>query len=292
MLGTRQRLMGALTSLVDGAGMPVDTGRMFADATAEAGRGLAPLAAAAAGGGLGARIGAKGAYGLLIGRRPDQEQLAKWQKPTGVEGEGDSASSGERPGGSLRRNGPRDRYRDDEGQVVDRNTGEVLHDQNTDRPLLSTRAHNRLVRFRGYRILNRGGRTAYGATAGLPVSVRRARQGGSRYTQDARQQVRVWRNTVREDGRVWGDAGRSAAQWVREHGDDRGGTGPFHSRRLPTGGPTARPGSSGPSGSAPKATPSAARRRLTDAPSEVRRKLRDAFNRGRDDSSSDGGDGS
>ncbi|MFG2463293.1 hypothetical protein ACGFWE_40440 [Streptomyces sp. NPDC048523] len=292
MLGTRQRLMGALTSLVDGAGMPVDTGRMFADATAEAGRGLAPLAAAAAGGGLGARIGAKGAYGLLIGRRPDQEQLAKWQKPTGVEGEGDSASSGEGPGGSLRRNGPRDRYRDDEGQVVDRNTGEVLHDQNTDRPLLSTRAHNRLVRFRGYRILHRGGRTAYGATAGLPVSVRRARQGGSRYTQDARQQVRVWRNTVREDGRVWGEAGRTAAQWNREHGDDRGGMGPFHSRRLPTGDPTARPGSSGPSGSAPTATPSASRRRLTDAPSEVRRKLRDAFNRGRDDSSSEGGDGS
>ncbi|MFG2681201.1 hypothetical protein [Streptomyces sp. NPDC048392] len=292
MLGTRQRLMGALTSLVDGAGMPVDTGRMFADATAEAGRGLAPLTAGAAVGGLGARLGAKGAGWLLIGKRPDKEQLAKWQKPTGVEGEGDTTSSGDGDGqgGRLRRGGPRDRYRDDEGQVVDRDTGEVLHDQNTDRSLLSTRAHNRLVRFRGYRILNRGGRTAYGATAGLPANVRRARQGGSRYAQDARQQVQVWGNTVREDRRAWGDAGRSTAQWVREHGDDRGGTGPFHSRRLPTGGPTARPGSSGSRGSAP--TPSASRRRLTDAPSELRRRMRDAFNRGHDDGSGDGGDGS
>ncbi|MFD0507821.1 hypothetical protein ACFQ0G_43785 [Streptomyces chiangmaiensis] len=41
MLGTRHRLMGALSSLVDSAGMPMDTGRILADATAEAGRGLA-----------------------------------------------------------------------------------------------------------------------------------------------------------------------------------------------------------------------------------------------------------
>ncbi len=69
MLGTRQRLMGALASLVDGAGMPVDTGGILADATAEAGRGLAPLTAAAAVGGLGVRLGGKGAHWLLIGRR-------------------------------------------------------------------------------------------------------------------------------------------------------------------------------------------------------------------------------
>ncbi|MDH6604407.1 hypothetical protein M2164_000040 [Streptomyces sp. SAI-208] len=288
MLGTRQRLMGALTSLVDGAGLPVDTGRMFADATAEAGRGLAPLAAATAGAGLGARVGAKGAYGLLIGKRPDPEQLAKWQKATGVdgEGEGDTISSG---GGRLRPGGPRDRYRDDEGQVVDRDTGEVLHDQNADRPLLSTRTHNRLVRFRGYRIANRAGRTAYGATAGLPENVRRARQGGSRYTQDARQQVKVWRNTVREDLRAWGEAGGSAARWIREHGDDRGGTGPFRGRRLPTSSPTARPGGSDPPASTPTPRP---RRGLTDASSALRRRMRDAFNRGWDEGSGDGGDGS
>ncbi|MEU6511013.1 hypothetical protein [Streptomyces sp. NPDC046942] len=237
MLGTRQRLMGALTSLFDGAGMPVDTGRMLADATAEAGRGLAPLTAAAAVGGLGARLGAKGAYWLLIGRRPDKDQLAKWRKPTadgdpntggGSDG-GDGGSGGDRP---RRPGGPPDRYRNDEGQIVDPTTGQVLHDQNTDRTLLSTRAHNRLVRFRGYRILNRGGRIAYGTTVALPANAQRARAAGSRYSHDARQQVRVWGNTVRQDTRAWADRGRDLARAVRE-GDDAGGMGPFVSRRLP-----------------------------------------------------------
>lgn len=234
MLGTRQRLMGALTSLLDGAGMPADTGGILGDATAEARRGLAPLTAAAAVGGLGARFGAKGAHWLLIGRRPDREQLAKWRKPTA---DGDPGAGGPLDGGDggpggirpRRPSGPPDRYRDEQGQVVDRNTGQVLHDQNSDRTLLSTRAHNRLVRLRGYRILNRGGRTAYGATVGLPATVRRARVGGSRYSQDARQQVRVWGNTVREDAHAWADVGRQAAR-----------SGPFRSRRLPAG-PTAVP---------------------------------------------------
>ncbi|WP_435279765.1 hypothetical protein [Streptomyces sp. 1222.5] len=241
MLGTRQRLMGALTSFFDGAGMPVDTGGILADATAEAGRGLAPLAAAAAVGGLGTRLGAKGAHWLLIGRRPDKDQLAKWRKPTadGDPGAGAGGPSGGGDGGSgggagpRRPSGPPDRYRNEQGQVVDRNTGQVLHDQNSDRTLLSTRAHNRLVRFRGYRILNRGGRAAYGATVGLPANVRRARSGGSRYSQDARQQVRVWGNTVREDGRAWADTGRQVARVLRENSDS-GGPGPFASRRLPT----------------------------------------------------------
>ncbi|MGW7824640.1 hypothetical protein ACWGLF_42765 [Streptomyces puniciscabiei] len=238
MLGTRQRLMGALTSLFDGAGMPVDTGGLLADATAEAGRGLAPLTAAAAVGGLGTRLGAKGAWWLLVGRRPDRDQLAKWRKPTAGGDPQDGGPSGGGPGGPGGGNGPRrpggppDRYRNDQGQIIDRNTGQVLHDQNADRTLLSTRAHNRLVRFRGYRILHRGGRVAYGATVGLPATVRRGRSGGSRYAQDARQQVRVWGNTVREDGRAWGDTGRRVARVVRE-ADDAGGMGPFASRRLP-----------------------------------------------------------
>jgi hypothetical protein len=219
LLGTRYRLLSALTSLVDGAGMPVDTGGMLADATAEAGRGLAPLTAAAAVGGLGARLGLKGSHWLLIGRRPDREQLAKWRKATadGDPGEGGTWGSGPGSpggpgGGPGRPGGPPDRYRNDQGQVVNRNTGQVLHDQNSDRTLLSTRAHNRLVRFRGYRILNRGGRVAYGGTVGLPANVRRARAGGSRYTQDARQQLRVWGNTGREDARVWVDTGRTVAR--------------------------------------------------------------------------------
>ncbi|MFD3620951.1 hypothetical protein ACFWWT_38125 [Streptomyces sp. NPDC058676] len=238
LLGTRQRLMGALTSLVDGSGMPVDTGRLLSDATAEAGRGLAPLTAAAAVGGLGARLGTKGAGWLLIGRRPDNEQLAKWQKPTA---EGDSAvggppgngSGGSGSGGPRRPGGPPDRYRNADGQVVDRDSGQVLHDQNTDRTLLSTRAHNRLVRFRGYRILDRGGRAAYGTTVGLPANVRRARSGGSRYSQDARQQVRVWGNTIREDGRAWAETGREMSRAIRQHSDDSSQTGAFSGRRLP-----------------------------------------------------------
>ena len=267
MLGTRQRLMGALTSFFDGAGMPVDTGGILADATAEAGRGLAPLTAAAAVGGLGARLGAKGAHWLLIGRRPDKEQLAKWRKPTadggpGAGGPSDGGGDGGSGGttGPRRPSGPPDRYRNEQGQVVDRNSGQVLHDQNADRTLLSTRAHNRLVRFRGYRILHRGGRAAYGATVGLPANVRRARTGGSRYSEDARQQVRVWGHTVREDGRAWADTGRHVSRVVRDHTDDRGGTGPFGSRRLPTRpspapAPVSRPAGSGSPGRARPASP-------------------------------------
>ncbi|MGW0095936.1 hypothetical protein ACWDWS_44370 [Streptomyces sp. NPDC003328] len=249
MLGTRHRLMGALTSLVDGAGMPMDTGRILADATAEAGRGLAPLTAAAVLGGLGARLGGKGAHWLLIGRRPDHEQLAKWRKPTadsdsGIGGPSDGGDNGEGGGsagmGPRRPSGPPDRYRNDEGQIIDRTTGQVLHDQNSDRTLLSTRAHNRLVRFRGYRILNRGGRAAYGSTVGLPANVRHARSAGSRYSQDARQQVRVWGNTLREDGRAWTQTGRHAAQVLRNRVAETAQPGPFASRRLPTAAAPAR----------------------------------------------------
>ncbi|MFI6340716.1 hypothetical protein [Streptomyces sp. NPDC050535] len=227
LLGTRHRLMGALASFTDGAGMPVDTGGLLADATAEAGRGLAPLTAAAAMGGLGARLGAKGTGWLLIGKRPDAEQLAKWRKATaGGDGNPDHGPAGGGPlgGGGVgprRPGGPPDRYRNEDGQVLDGTSGGVLHDQNTDRTLLSTRAHNRLVRFRGYRILNRSGRAAYGSTIGLPANVRRAGSEGSRMKQDARQQRKVWGNTVREDVRAWGDTGRHVSQ-VRA------------SRRLPT----------------------------------------------------------
>ncbi|MWA07675.1 hypothetical protein E5671_00210 [Streptomyces sp. BA2] len=203
-LGTRQRIMRSLAAMADGTGMPVDTGRLLSDAGAEASRGLAPFALAATGAGLGAR----GAWGLLVGKRPGDKALERMRKPTA---EGDAPGSGPHadgadggpagPGGSRgpRRDGPPDRYRNRDGQIVDRKTGEVLHDQNSDRTLLSTRAHNRAVRLRGYRILHRGGRIAYGATLGLPTTTRRARQGASEHTQDAKKQVAVWRNTVRSD---------------------------------------------------------------------------------------------
>ncbi|MGW3498292.1 hypothetical protein [Streptomyces sp. NPDC001020] len=264
VLGTRQRLMGALTSLFDGAGMPVDTGGILADATAEAGRGLAPVTAAGAVAGFGARYGVKGAHWLLIGRRPDREQLAKWRKPTadgdpGAGGMPDGGGGGSGGAGPRRRSGPPDPYRNELGQVVDRNTGQVLHDQNSGRTLLSTRAHNRLVRFRGYRILNRGGRAAYGATVGLPATVRRAWSGGSRYSQDARQQVRVWGNTVREDGRAWADTGRHVARVLRENSDS-GGPSPFANRRLPTAAtPAPSPRPATPARPAPSGRPSGGR---------------------------------
>ncbi|MFF4557773.1 hypothetical protein [Streptomyces sp. NPDC001422] len=242
-LGTRQRLMSAVSSLVDGTGMPVNPGRILSDATAEAGRGLAPLTAAAAVGALGARVGAQGAYALLVGRRPDREQLAKWQKPTAdsdSEAGGPHGPSAGGPGGRFggmgprRPSGPSDRYRTTDGQVIDRTSGDVLHDQNIDRTLLSTRAHNRLVRFRGYRSLNRSGRAAYGSTVGLLASVRRAGSEGSQLRQDARQQRQVWGNTVREDVRAWGNTGRHVSQVLRTRTDDSGGPGPFASSRLPT----------------------------------------------------------
>ncbi|MFD6297610.1 hypothetical protein ACFWFU_22630 [Streptomyces sp. NPDC060235] len=242
-LGTRQRLMSAVSSLVDGTGMPVNPGRILSDAAAEAGRGLAPLTAAAAVGALGARVGAQGAYALLVGRRPDREQLAKWQKPTAdgdSEGGGPDGPSAGGPGGRFggmgprRPSGPSDRYRTADGQVVDRTSGDVLHDQNTDRTLLSTRAHNRLVRFRGYRILNRGGRAAYGSTVGLPANVRRAGGARSQHAHDVRQQRQVWWNTLREDGRAWGAAGLRVQQTMRERSDDRGAQAPLAGRRLPS----------------------------------------------------------
>ncbi|MER6442801.1 hypothetical protein ABT275_41850 [Streptomyces sp. NPDC001185] len=238
LLGTRHRLMGALSSLMDGTGMPVDPGRILNDATAETTRGLAPLAAAAAVGGLGARAGAKGAYGLLVGRRPDREQLARWQKPTAdgdVDG-GGAGSGGFRSGdgGPRRPSGPADRYRTADGKVVDRTSRDVLHDQGGDRTLLSARVHNRLVRFRGYRIFHRGGRAAYGATVGLPANLRRANGARARYAHDARQQVRVWGNTLREDGLAWSAVGHRVRQTMREDIGDRGAPAPFtRGRRLP-----------------------------------------------------------
>ncbi|MET9735859.1 hypothetical protein ABZZ79_36125 [Streptomyces sp. NPDC006458] len=101
ILGTRQRLTGALSSMADGTGMPVDTGRLLSDATAEAGRGLAPLTAGAAIAGLGARLTARGGHWLLIGRRPDREQFARWQRPT-AEGDDNPAI----PGGPAGPGGP------------------------------------------------------------------------------------------------------------------------------------------------------------------------------------------
>ncbi|MFD9791341.1 hypothetical protein ACFWXK_10360 [Streptomyces sp. NPDC059070] len=321
-LGTRHRLMSSLAAVTDGAGMPVDSGRLLADAGAEAARGLAPLSVAA----TGMRLATRGAFGLLVGRRPDDKTLERWRKPVA---DGDpNAGPGSEPGtaGAPRRQGPADRYRDTDGTVTNRDSGELLHDQHTDRTLLSTRAHNRLVRWRGYRIVHRGGRLAYGSTWGLPESVRRGRQHASQYSQDAHQQLRVWGNTLQEDGRGWGEARRTVAHRLRQDGGDRGGAAPMTQRPLrtpsspgpaatPTGAsaapasPTAPPappaGSASPAPPAAPASrpaapdPAALRRRLIDRlgagdPPEVRRRVQDEM-RSRynnpDDDADTGGEG-
>ncbi|MFH8737589.1 hypothetical protein [Streptomyces sp. NPDC017964] len=236
-LSTSGLLQGVLGGATDGAGMPGDPARLLADADAEASRGLAPIGAAV----LGARLAAGGAWAALVGKNPGAAKLNSLRKPIAeVDGQNstngqNSTPSGQSSTSSGRLNeaagGPRDRYRDEDGQVVDPDTGEVLHDQNSDRTLLSTRAHNRLVRLRGYRIAHQGGRL-YGATAGLPVTARTVRAGASRATGDTRQQLRVWSNTLRQDGRAWGSmlqrsSGQPSASRARITG--------------PSGGTTARP---------------------------------------------------
>ncbi|MFF1400699.1 hypothetical protein ACFVZD_44080 [Streptomyces sp. NPDC058287] len=202
-LGTAGLLQGVLGGFADGAGMPGDPSRLLADANAEASRGLAPIGAAV----VGARLAAGGTWAMLVGKNPGHTKLNTLRKPTAEpenqgSANGQSSTSSGRP--AVAAGGPRDRYRDEDGQVIDPDTGEVLHDQNTDRTLLSTRAHNRLVRLRGYRIAHQGGRMLYGATVGLPVTARTVRTSASRATGDTRQQLRVWSNTLRQDGRSWG----------------------------------------------------------------------------------------
>lgn len=91
-----------------------------------------------------------------------------------------------------------------EGEMqVDKWTGEVLHDPATDRPLLSARLHSRASRLRGYRIAHRVGRTAYAATLGLPRTVQTAKGKASTFTEDARTQLLVSANRIREDAAGW-----------------------------------------------------------------------------------------
>ncbi|MFB8273607.1 hypothetical protein ACFC96_44550 [Streptomyces sp. NPDC055955] len=209
-LSTAGLLQGVLGGATDGAGMPGDPARLLADANAEASRGLAPMGAAV----LGARLAAGGAWAVLVGKNPGAAKLNSLRKPTAdADSQGSANGQPSTPSGQSSASsgrltraagGPRDRYRDEDGQIIDPDTGEILHDQKTDRTLLSTRAHNRLVRLRGYRIAHHGGRLLYGATMGLPVTARTVQAGVSRATGDTRQQLRVWSNTLRQDGRSWG----------------------------------------------------------------------------------------
>ncbi|MFC6511523.1 hypothetical protein ACFQFR_00440 [Streptomyces goshikiensis] len=99
------------------------------------------------------------------------------------------------------------------GQMqVDKWTGEVLHDPATDRPLLGSRFHKHASRLRGYRIAHRAGRTAYGATIGLPRTVHTAKRKASEFTDDARTQLRVAANYVGDDAYAWKGVGRAVGR--------------------------------------------------------------------------------
>ncbi|WP_413804324.1 hypothetical protein [Streptomyces sp. OE57] len=202
-LGMRHKLLNHAMALTDGTGMPVDSGQLLGDASAEARRGLAPALIAG-------RLALGGAYGLLIGRRPDDDKLDRWRKPTAAAGTGDGEGGDDDSG---RRELTADSAREgSDRRIVDRWTGDILYDPKDGRTLLGTRAHNRMVRFRGYRIARRGGRLAYYSTYGLPAALSRGRGRASRATQDARTQLRVYSNQVRTDAHHWAPVGRAAVR--------------------------------------------------------------------------------
>ncbi len=211
LLGMRHGLLNTLAAMSDGAGMPIDGGRLLGEAAAEGRRGIAPLMLGLAGG----RLALRGAYGALIGRRPKEEDesvrllrhIAHGQRPgpggTGAPGSSDTAGGG--PGGPGGADG---------GMVVNKKTGEVLHDPTSDRPLIGARVHRRAMRFRGYRIVSRTARVGYGATVGAPRHIKTGARKTSEVTQDAQTQLRVVANQVREDAGEWASAGRATAAGI------------------------------------------------------------------------------
>ncbi|WP_141753976.1 hypothetical protein [Streptomyces subrutilus] len=181
--GARLRSLGSVAALSDGAGMPFSPGRLIGDALAEGRRGIAPLA-----------VALRGAHAALIGPKAGQHPAAAQLHAHAGTGAG---------GGEL---------------VVDKDSGQVLHDPATDRPLLGSRIHTRASRLRGYRITSRTAHIAYGATLGLPRTLHKARSKATEYTQDARQQLSVTANHLREDGHAWAQGGRA----VRDRIDHTG----------------------------------------------------------------------
>lgn len=211
MLGMRHGLLNSVAAMADGAGQPIDGGRLLGEAVAEGRRGMAPVMLGLAGG----RLALRGAYGVLIGRRPQEEDesvkllrlIAKGRGHGGAGGPGGLPGGSGGPGGSGRPGGP--------GEVtVNKKTGEILHDPTTDRPLLGPRVHERAMRFRGYRIASGAARIGYGATLGAPRHTKSGARKASAATQDARTQLRVAANQVREDAGEWASAGRSTAAGI------------------------------------------------------------------------------
>ncbi|MCX5174269.1 hypothetical protein [Streptomyces virginiae] len=170
--GARLRSLGSLAALSDGTGMPMNPGRLLGDAVAEGRRGIAPLA-----------IALRAAHTALVGPPPGRHPAA-----ARLHAFANGTATG-RPGAGER--------------VVDEWTGEILHDPETDRPLLGSRIHARAGRLRGYRIASRAARLTYGATLGLPRNLSATRTAASEFTTDARTQLRVASHRVRQDGRRW-----------------------------------------------------------------------------------------
>ncbi|WP_407842133.1 hypothetical protein ACE1OC_43045 (plasmid) [Streptomyces sp. DSM 116496] len=182
--GARLRSMGSLAALTDPAGLPFAPGRAIGDALAEGRRGIAPLA-----------LALRGAHSLLVGPPPARHPAANTlqQAPGGQP----------HPAGEVQ---------------VDQQTGEVLHDPATDRPLLGSRIHHGASRLRGYRVAHRAGRVAYGATMGLPRTLHAARTTTSEFTQDALTQLRVTRSHLSDDAFAWGQTGRAVRDGVDHAG--------------------------------------------------------------------------
>ncbi|MFJ8870549.1 hypothetical protein ACIRD6_32955 [Streptomyces sp. NPDC102473] len=212
MLGMRHGLLNSVAAMADGAGQPIDGSRLLGEAAAEGSRGMAPMMLGLAGG----RLALRGAYGALIGRRPQEEDesvkllrlIAKGKGPgPGATGESGVADPSGGPGGS---GGPGSAG----AMVVNKRTGEILHDPTSDRPLIGPRIHDRAMRFRGYRIASRTARVGYGATLGAPRNVKTGARAATAVTRDAQTQLRVAANQVREDAGEWASAGRATAAGI------------------------------------------------------------------------------
>ncbi|WP_331730862.1 hypothetical protein [Streptomyces sp. NBC_01174] len=210
MLGMRHGLLRSVAAMADGAGQPIDGGRLLGEAAAEGSRGMAPLMLGLAGG----RLALRGAYGALIGRRPQEEDESVKLLRLIAKGKGPGPGGGGEPGASGSSGGPGGPGGGADSMVVNRKTGEILHDPTSDRPLIGPRVHDRAMRFRGYRIASRTARVGYGATLGAPRNVKAGARAATAVTLDAQTQLRVAANQVREDAGEWASAGRAAAAGI------------------------------------------------------------------------------
>lgn len=199
--GARRTMLGSLAALSEGT---PGAGRLLGDAMAEGRRGLAPVALAAQGG----RLALRGAHAALIGPRPPEEDESVKLLRVIANGNGTvPGSPGGNPGGGPSGGPPPVMH-------VNKKTGEILHDPDTDAPLLGPRIHQKASRLRSYRVASRAARVGYGSTLGLPRNVKTGTRKATQFTLDAHTQLRVAANSVREDAGQWASAGRAVSSGV------------------------------------------------------------------------------